>query len=47
MFCETKRKLFLQSRPGNRKKAAHTNQDNKLHARRKRVSPDLLVQYDF
>jgi len=35
--CETKRKLFLQSLPEDRKKAAHTNQDNKLHSRRKRL----------
>ena len=46
---ETKRKLFQQSLPENRKKAAQTKKDNKSRSGRKRVvtvSP-LLVQYDF
>ena len=45
-YYETKRKLFLQWLPENRKKAAQTKKDSKLRSRRKRVS-SLLVQYDF
>ena len=41
-----KQKLFLQSLPENRKKAAQTEKDNKLRSKRYSWSP-LLVQYDF
>ena len=39
-------KLFLQSLPENRKKAAQTEKDNTLRSKRYSWSP-LLVQYDF
>ena len=45
-YYKTKRKLFLQWVPENRKKAAQTKKDSTLRSGRKRVC-FLLVQCDF